>query len=99
MINENTALSHLRTTSVAEEQVIRKLLELSKALHHFHDTQRCHGALVPESIELKADGTIKIHASEKVTNVSSLVRLQYASPEQAGKLLVSGVSAEYLSRT
>ena len=86
MINENTALSHLRTTSVAEEQVIRKLLELSKALHHFHDTQRCHGALVPESIELKADGTIKIHASEKVTNVSSLVRLQYASPEQAGKL-------------
>ncbi len=86
MLNEKTTVSNLSTTSAADEHAIRKLLQFSRALAEYHELHGCHGALTAASIEINADGVLTIQADSKLVSASSLERLRYASPEQAGKL-------------
>ncbi|NDI85541.1 ATP-binding hybrid sensor histidine kinase/response regulator [Undibacterium crateris] len=86
MLNEKTTASNFSTTSAADEHTIRKLLQFSQALAEYHELHGCHGALTAASLEINADGTVSILADNKLLSASSLERLRYASPEQAGKL-------------
>jgi predicted ATPase/signal transduction histidine kinase/DNA-binding response OmpR family regulator/HPt (histidine-containing phosphotransfer) domain-containing protein len=76
---------------------LAQALKIAQALESLHAASRIHGSLHPDTLDFLPDGSLRPGTVLPGEDSLSLVRLRYASPEQAGRLPVVDARSDLYS--